>query len=675
MGALVGGLYAAGYTSSEIESAVKAVDWNSIFSLSQEQMPFTGETQRLNLTFDGSGLGLGAGLINDNNITQLLSCLVWKSPVFAILPTHYYATGTNADTGELHIFNSGPLYQAMRASMSIPVGFYPVAINGSWYIDGGMLNNNPTDVAIALGADVVLDMDVRKFTVRSPDKLTGILDIVDQTLSLVHRTQDINNPYSGNENYRLNMHYNQPMGTAFSQAESLIRAGEEAARSEQSLNYLKGLSAQIAAAKAASTSTEQSSRPESYASLPDPVFEAVRLVSLDSNGQEEAEHADISQAYLDELFNEFFGKATPLSSLERAIEQLRIHGEYRSIGYYWETDASGKNALVLNGLRSTEKKNSITLGGSFGSNLGAESAFYSNTALDMKFGKLFYDNSSLQMGVSHFLADVHGLSAYLNLDFGIGKIGFFELEASGGRYWPGISSFHTLNSAFSSYEKVDAEARVGLEPLPGLNFYLDYRFSPRWYDRKDSLLHTTGFSLALDSSLMSGSPHAVKVDTSVSFPIAGSRFDASPPWFERLDADAKYVWKISTDRDLALDMRLGSYRGIPPLDWAFRFEGYDLAGSEGIPGYPLFQNLFSNMFISGFRYRENFKPLSRALGIRSFISLTARGGIGWHDLSDTPRFEDLKGGLRLALEWGSLSVGMEVNFEGRPAFSIYYGSL
>src|SRR5690606_17137939 len=79
---------------------------------------------------------------------------------FDRLPIPYRATGTDLNTGEAVILGHGSLAMAMRASMSLPGIFQPVEIDGHVLIDGGLANQVPVEVVRAMGADIVIAVDV-----------------------------------------------------------------------------------------------------------------------------------------------------------------------------------------------------------------------------------------------------------------------------------------------------------------------------------------------------------------------------------------------------------------------------------------------------------------------------------------------------------------------------------
>ena len=172
MGAVVGSLYAAGYSGEELNQIVRDTDLMSYFihlyavrKADVLPSPFTDyDTNLLTVEFGSSGFGASNGLIDDQYINGFLRR--YLSKVLSIsdfddLPIPFRAIGTDITNNRMVVFSSGSLFDAVRASMAIPVVFSPVRLDdGSYIIDGGLENNLPTDVARDLGADIVLAVDV-----------------------------------------------------------------------------------------------------------------------------------------------------------------------------------------------------------------------------------------------------------------------------------------------------------------------------------------------------------------------------------------------------------------------------------------------------------------------------------------------------------------------------------
>ncbi len=169
MGAIIGGFYAAGYSPAEIRSISGGIDWVAMFSdsVARRSFRYRERTLRerffLEAGFDRDGIHLGGGLLAGQNITALFERLTLRIPDdidFDQLPRAFRAVAADVITGEEVVIDSGSLSDAMRASMSIPGLFAPYRIGERFLIDGGVVNNLPVDVARAMGADIVIAVEV-----------------------------------------------------------------------------------------------------------------------------------------------------------------------------------------------------------------------------------------------------------------------------------------------------------------------------------------------------------------------------------------------------------------------------------------------------------------------------------------------------------------------------------
>ena len=166
MGALVGGLYATGYSPREIKTIMQRSEVQSTLRLgaAYTELPANERNLRaaapgeLALHF-GNGFSIPAGLTAGQPVDLLLSRLVLPySGVddFSQLPTPFRCVATRLQTGQAEVLASGNLARALRASMSVPGVFTPVQWNGHALVDGGLVNNLPVDVARAMGPEVVI---------------------------------------------------------------------------------------------------------------------------------------------------------------------------------------------------------------------------------------------------------------------------------------------------------------------------------------------------------------------------------------------------------------------------------------------------------------------------------------------------------------------------------------
>jgi NTE family protein len=95
----------------------------------------------------------------------------------------FRAVATDLLTGKPYVFKGGPLTEALRASSAIPLMFTPVEKDDMLLVDGGLVNNLPTNLAREMGADIVIAVDVTS-PLLGKDQLKTLISVMDQTISL-----------------------------------------------------------------------------------------------------------------------------------------------------------------------------------------------------------------------------------------------------------------------------------------------------------------------------------------------------------------------------------------------------------------------------------------------------------------------------------------------------------
>ncbi|MDP2827111.1 MAG: patatin-like phospholipase family protein [Sulfuricellaceae bacterium] len=171
MGSVIGGLYASGLSPAQIEELLRTTDWDMAF---KDEPPRTEQSQRgrsddrLYLSNKIAGVKDGkinvpSALIQGQQFDFLLKSMtlhVANIHDFDRLPIPFRAVATDAVTGEEVVLGSGDLARAMRASMAVPGAFAAVEIGDKLLVDGGMANNLPISVVRAMGADIVIAVDI-----------------------------------------------------------------------------------------------------------------------------------------------------------------------------------------------------------------------------------------------------------------------------------------------------------------------------------------------------------------------------------------------------------------------------------------------------------------------------------------------------------------------------------
>ncbi|HEC63336.1 MAG TPA: patatin-like phospholipase family protein [Candidatus Acetothermia bacterium] len=160
MGAVVGGLYAAGQDLERLCRVLGALDLREIFGVPES---YRRALER------SIGEALWERLRGPSwreepspRLARMLELLrlFGKGLTIEQLKLRFAAVACDLHTGEEVIINRGPLYVGLAASAALPGVFHPLPWQGRWLIDGGVVNNLPADVALALGARVVVAVDV-----------------------------------------------------------------------------------------------------------------------------------------------------------------------------------------------------------------------------------------------------------------------------------------------------------------------------------------------------------------------------------------------------------------------------------------------------------------------------------------------------------------------------------
>lgn len=233
MGGLIGGLYALGYNSQQMDSIIRCVDWNRTmtdkvsreyisysemkykekyvlnfpFYYSRDEVDEDNEAElefgeesarkrkiRLSADEDGTDIvknnflgSLPAGYAKGQNVFNIISSLsvgYQDSILFSRLPVPFMCVATDLVSGTGVFMYSGKLATAMRSTMSIPGVFAPVKIDGMVLVDGGMRDNYPVAAARELGADIVIGVELGDEK-RGYDQINNIVDIVFQGIDML----------------------------------------------------------------------------------------------------------------------------------------------------------------------------------------------------------------------------------------------------------------------------------------------------------------------------------------------------------------------------------------------------------------------------------------------------------------------------------------------------------
>jgi NTE family protein len=103
----------------------------------------------------------GGGVMTGSRLMEAIATQIGDATIES-LPVRFGAVATDLYTGEEVWLRDGPYMTAVRASSGVPGLFAPTWHGGRWLIDGGVVNPLPVSMCRALGADVVIAVDLSR---------------------------------------------------------------------------------------------------------------------------------------------------------------------------------------------------------------------------------------------------------------------------------------------------------------------------------------------------------------------------------------------------------------------------------------------------------------------------------------------------------------------------------
>jgi NTE family protein len=391
MGAIVGGLYAAGYTPDEIARELKTIDWDDTFNDDPPRPDRSFRRKRdddnylvkYRLGYSDNEAKVPLALIHGQKFDLHLSRLTLRAGQihdFNKLPTPFRAVAADIETGKEVVLQSGNLARSIRASMAVPGAFDPVEIDGRLLVDGLVVNNVPVNVARDMGANVLIVVDVGSGLYKR-EELKGVLGVVGQ-LSNILSQRNVDMQLAS---LKPNDIYIQPklgkLGAGdFNKAAEGIEKGEQAAR--EMIPVLKRLAMDPAKFKQFMAKREVATQR--------PVVDFVRLENRSRLGDE----------LIRERLTLKVGEPLDTAQLERDIGEVYGLDVFESVRYEIVQE-EGQTGVVVH---ATEK--------SWGPNY-------------LQFGLELADNfegdSSYNLGLSYLRTGINRLNGEIRLGLQIGQ--------------------------------------------------------------------------------------------------------------------------------------------------------------------------------------------------------------------------------------------------------------
>lgn len=152
-GSLIGSLFCSGLNWQKIKETAQHINWGDLVSPTWPTL----------------------GIVNSDKLEKTLNESLRKTS-FEELPTPFRAVAVDIASGEEVVLRSGSVARAVRASCSIPGIFEPTELEGRLLVDGGLVNDVPTDVVKDMGADFVMGVDLNadRVVVSRPENLMEV---------------------------------------------------------------------------------------------------------------------------------------------------------------------------------------------------------------------------------------------------------------------------------------------------------------------------------------------------------------------------------------------------------------------------------------------------------------------------------------------------------------------
>jgi NTE family protein len=242
MGGLVGGFYATGMNPADMRKMIEGIDWEQVL---RDQTPYQDlsflrkEDQRLYPNSLLFGLRKGVYLPAGLNAGHLIGLIIDRetAPYFGLhsfdeLPIPFRCVASDLVSAKQFIFQDGSLAEALRATMSVPGIFTPVHDGQHVYVDGGLINNLPTDVVRQMGAEIVIAVHLEVAPVNAKS-IQSLVDVLEQSVRSVISSSEVRG--LANADAIVTVPLDNFSMRDFTKYEPLMRSGYEAAKGKQKL--------------------------------------------------------------------------------------------------------------------------------------------------------------------------------------------------------------------------------------------------------------------------------------------------------------------------------------------------------------------------------------------------------------------------------------------------------
>ena len=410
MGAIVGALYASGYSATQLDSIFRNIDFTKLISddLPRGVKTFyekeDSERYAIKLPFDNFKIAIPQAFSGGQNIYhELVKHLYHVKDVndFSELPIPFICIATNVETGEQVNLESGYLPEAIMASGTLPSLFEPFTIEEKVLIDGGVVNNYPIEEVKRMGADIIIGVDVQH-GLRDRNALLSATEILLQINNF--RTAEDMVEKSLQTDIYIKPDMSKYSVMDFDLEDEIITMGENAAMVK--FEELK---------KVASGHSNYESELEPIAPV-----DSLLVNRLIIRGDNES----YTRGYVKGKLRFKLGDKTTFDKLQRGISNLAATGNFKTIRYGLLSDGDGEDLILK--LDETQNKTFLKVGAHY------DDLYNSAAIINLTRKNFIFDDDVASFDL------ILGDNVRYNLQYYIDK----------GFYW----SFG-VNSRFNDFEK------------------------------------------------------------------------------------------------------------------------------------------------------------------------------------------------------------------------------
>ncbi|MET6989343.1 patatin-like phospholipase family protein [Sediminicola arcticus] len=346
MGAIIGALYASGYSAMELDSIFQKTDFANLI---QDNLPRSAKTfyekedserYALTLPFNNFKISFPQALSGGQKIyNELVRLLYHVKDIrdFDKLPIPFLCIATNVETGEEVLLTHGYLPEAILASGTFPSLFEPSEIDGAILIDGGVVNNYPIKEVENMGADVLIGVDVQH-GLSNRESLMSATEVLLQ-INNYRTVRDMVKKSIETDIY-IQPNIEKYSVIAFDMGKNIVRSGEVAAN--EKYTELKELAI-------------RQNRPQTTkkrVSIKDSII--INQLILKGNN-------DYTRGYIKGKLRLNFETEMSFEKLQQGINNLAATGNFQSIRYELVPDGPDAVDLIVN-LRENPNKTFLRMG-------------------------------------------------------------------------------------------------------------------------------------------------------------------------------------------------------------------------------------------------------------------------------------------------------------------------